>query len=467
MEKLNAILQDAVPAGEDATGKVAGAAFIVTNKDEFLYSGAAGRNGLDAASPAFSADSFTWIASMSKVVTAVCLMQLVERDLVKLDDDLRPKFPEMQAVKVLRGFKDDGEPILEENTEPITLRMLMSHTSGYPYEFSNPRALQWSQREDRNGKFPSRSREAITTPLVYAPAEYWNYGTGVQKPSARPPDHASALLRKHGSSADLYRPGAAAAATRERMYQMLEAAASAEGLSMSPTSPTRNTINDTYNTHTTRARPIAVPRSRPRPDLDVEMLEASMPPPPVPTRSNGTTTSSTANHSTTTSTATSSTSATTSTIIPTTTIISSSLPLEALNDSSTPSGNSTTTSGNSYGLKRSASNSSQTVTIYECPTLEVDDQCGNDEDLSWLSNDQELEQMLAMSSSQRRPGARSSLAFRRSSEAAMQCSQVVRNVPRMRKRRDRKLDRRRLSSALSESTICLSSSPSPTATPAG
>lgn len=59
---------------------------------------------------------------MSKVVTAVCLMQLVERDLANLDEDLRPRFPEMQTVKVLRGFTDDGEPILEENTEPITLR---------------------------------------------------------------------------------------------------------------------------------------------------------------------------------------------------------------------------------------------------------------------------------------------------------------------------------------------------------
>ncbi len=33
MEKLNTILQDAVPAGHDVTGKVLGAAFIVTNKD--------------------------------------------------------------------------------------------------------------------------------------------------------------------------------------------------------------------------------------------------------------------------------------------------------------------------------------------------------------------------------------------------------------------------------------------------
>ncbi|XWW94372.1 hypothetical protein V2A60_002315 [Cordyceps javanica] len=179
MEELDAILRDAVPSGEDVTGKVLGAAFIVTNKDEFLYSGAAGRIGLDAASPAFSADSFTWIASMTKVVTAVCLMQLVERGLVNLDDDVRPRFAEMQTVQVLRGFEEDGTPLLEANTEPITLRMLLSHTSGYPYEFSNPRALQWSQREDRKGKFPARSRAAIDTPLVYAPGEYWNYGTGL------------------------------------------------------------------------------------------------------------------------------------------------------------------------------------------------------------------------------------------------------------------------------------------------
>ncbi|KAJ6785508.1 hypothetical protein PWT90_10882 [Aphanocladium album] len=278
-------------------------------------------------------------------------------------------------------------------------------------------------------------------------------GTGVQKPSARPPEQASASLRKHGSSTDLYRPGAAAAATRERMRQMLEAAASAENLTVSPTSPTRITIDDKQKTPMTKTRPIAVPRSRPRPDLDVEMLEANMPPPPPPTRSNGTTTATTFIN-------------TPSTTIPTTAMISSSLPIESRNDSLAPS-RGTTTNGNGGGLKRSASNSSETVTIYECPALEVDDQCGNDEDLSWLNNDKELEQMLAMSSSHRRTGARSSLAFKRSSEAAMQCSQVVRNVPRMRKRRDRKLDRRRLSSTRSESTICLSSSPSPTPTLAG
>ncbi len=261
-------------------------------------------------------------------------------------------------------------------------------------------------------------------------------GTGVQRPTARP--QLAAARRTHGSSSEVYRPGAAAAATRERMYQMLEAAASAESLVPSPTSPTRTPLQDTQDTPLTTTRPIAIPRRRQ--NVDVEMLEASMPPPPAPTtaRSNNAASS---------------------------TAMSSSLPLETREELAA----SSSSANGGGGLKRSASNSSQTVTIYECPILEVDEQCGDDggkEDLSWLTSDRELEQMLALASSHGRH-ERSSLSFKRSSEAAMQCSQVVRNVPRMRKRRDRKMDRRRQSLTLSESTICLSASPSPTATPVG
>ncbi|KAM3511413.1 hypothetical protein MY11210_004963 [Beauveria gryllotalpidicola] len=265
-------------------------------------------------------------------------------------------------------------------------------------------------------------------------------GMGVQKPAARPPEQAAAV-RKYGSPTDSYRPGAAAAATRERMYKMLQATASAEDLAALSTSSTQSNPDDKQKAPMTATRPIAIPRTRR--NVDVEMLDASMPPPPPMTQGNGSSSA----------------------------VVSRSLPLEVRDELGAPSSNAK--GGSGRGLKRSASNSSQTVTIIECPILEVDDQCGNDEDLSWLNNDQELEQMLALASSQRRTG-RSSLAFKRSHEAAMQCSQVVRNVPRMRKRRHRKLDRRRLSLTLSEGTICqsegticLSSSPSPTATPVG
>lgn len=87
-----------------------------------MYSGSAGRIDLDVNSPAFADDSFCWIASLSKLITTTCLLQLVEKKLITLDEDVRPKFSHMQKVQILRGFEEDGTPILEDNKEPITLR---------------------------------------------------------------------------------------------------------------------------------------------------------------------------------------------------------------------------------------------------------------------------------------------------------------------------------------------------------
>ncbi len=70
----------------------------------------------------FSTDTFTWVASLTKIVTATCLMLLVEQGLVRLDDDMRAVVPELGRMQILRGFDADDQPILEDNTKPITLR---------------------------------------------------------------------------------------------------------------------------------------------------------------------------------------------------------------------------------------------------------------------------------------------------------------------------------------------------------
>lgn len=117
--------------------KLAGAAFIVVSKDETLYQGAAGYVSLpppshDVLPKRFSVTrSFTWIASMTKIFTSTCLMQLVERGLISLDDDVRTLVPELGQMQILVGFEpqtagvnppDPEKPILVENTKPITLR---------------------------------------------------------------------------------------------------------------------------------------------------------------------------------------------------------------------------------------------------------------------------------------------------------------------------------------------------------
>ena len=86
-----------------------------------LYSGSAGRIGLDPSSGEFDTDSLVWLASMTKIVTATCVMRLVERGRIALDDDVRGMVLELADARILRGFQGD-EPILEENTWSITLR---------------------------------------------------------------------------------------------------------------------------------------------------------------------------------------------------------------------------------------------------------------------------------------------------------------------------------------------------------
>lgn len=87
-----------------------------------IYQGAAGRTDMLVTAPKFATDSINCAGSMTKIVTVTCLMQLVEKGLLKLDEDVRPLVPELAKMQILRGFDKDDKPILEDNVMPITLR---------------------------------------------------------------------------------------------------------------------------------------------------------------------------------------------------------------------------------------------------------------------------------------------------------------------------------------------------------
>lgn len=59
---------------------------------------------------------------MTKMITSTCLLQLVEKGLLTLEEDLRQRVPELAALQILKGFDEEGQPILEENKNQITLR---------------------------------------------------------------------------------------------------------------------------------------------------------------------------------------------------------------------------------------------------------------------------------------------------------------------------------------------------------
>ncbi|KAK0736046.1 beta-lactamase/transpeptidase-like protein [Apiosordaria backusii] len=178
---LDSILGKYVAQGENTANKVLGAALIVANGTGVLYSGSAGRIKLGPDAPAFDTSSFSWVASLTKVITTICVLQIVERGLIELDDDVRPLIPELASMKILKGFDEEngGAPILVENTAPITLRHLLTHTVGLGYDLGDPDLIRWSQYTGRTVNTTSSTREGWNTPLKFEPGKGWYYGTAI------------------------------------------------------------------------------------------------------------------------------------------------------------------------------------------------------------------------------------------------------------------------------------------------
>lgn len=101
-----------------ASKETAGAVVLVADKQGVLTLRSYGLADIDNAEP-MSNDSIFWIASMTKPVTAACIMMLQDEGKLTLDDPITKYLPEMSNLKL-----DDGTPAV------ITIRQILSHTSG-------------------------------------------------------------------------------------------------------------------------------------------------------------------------------------------------------------------------------------------------------------------------------------------------------------------------------------------------
>src|SRR5262245_45000545 len=142
-----------------------------------LYEGAFGTRDL-AKGPEMTADTIFRIASMTKAVTSVAAMQLVEQGKLQLDQPIGGILPELSAPQVLEGFDDAGAPRLRPAKRPITLRQLLTHTAGFGYEFLNADMIRYVKASGT----PSGSTGKLASlrlPLVFDPGERWEYGINI------------------------------------------------------------------------------------------------------------------------------------------------------------------------------------------------------------------------------------------------------------------------------------------------
>lgn len=107
---------------ENTTEQIPGITATIVNRDgEIILSHQAG---------SMAANSLLWLASCTKLFTAVATMQLLEQGKLELDDEsiVERLCPELMDLRVLDGVDEKGETKYVKKENAITVRMLLSHT---------------------------------------------------------------------------------------------------------------------------------------------------------------------------------------------------------------------------------------------------------------------------------------------------------------------------------------------------
>jgi methyl acetate hydrolase len=160
-----------------ADGAVPGIVALAADSSGVVYQGVHGHTSGDRRTE-MRLDSVFRIASMTKAVTAAAAMQLLEQGRLKLDEPMKIHAPQLGEVPVLLGFDDDGTPQTRAPARDITLRDLLTHTSGYSYDLFNADVARYMEHE----KLPSIAtcmNDSLRAPLLFDPGERWEYGIGI------------------------------------------------------------------------------------------------------------------------------------------------------------------------------------------------------------------------------------------------------------------------------------------------
>ncbi|KAJ5101206.1 Beta-lactamase-like protein [Penicillium angulare] len=165
-----------------AAGKVNGAVLCATDTNgSFVFNRAIGeRTLLSGEKRPQQLDDVLFLASATKLFATIAALQCVEDGTLTLDGDLSSIAPELASKQVLTGFADDGTtPLLEPASRPITLKMLLSHSSGLSYHFMNQNIALW--REKFGGSQTERRtvEDLFNYPLAFQPGDGWMYSPGL------------------------------------------------------------------------------------------------------------------------------------------------------------------------------------------------------------------------------------------------------------------------------------------------
>jgi methyl acetate hydrolase len=152
-------------------GDVPGIQALIVDREGVLYEGVAGKRDV-AQGVEMRPDTLFRIASMTKPITSVAVMMLIEAGTVGLDDPVATYLPAFKDRQVLSAFDSaTGAYETRPPKRPITIRHLLSHTSGLGYSWSSEIVSRLTKNV--------REREP-DVPLLHDPGERWTYSASTR-----------------------------------------------------------------------------------------------------------------------------------------------------------------------------------------------------------------------------------------------------------------------------------------------
>jgi len=173
-ESASHTIDAALASGSKSLGIPAVVA-MVAGRDKVLYQGAFGTRDAESGVHVKTESIFA-IASMTKAITSAAALQLVEQGKVTLTQPASRYLPELGSLQVLVGFDTAGKPQFRAPRTPVTLRHLLTHTSGLCYDTWSAEMMQW---EAATGTSLPISSVAPHVPLIFDPGSRWQYGYSI------------------------------------------------------------------------------------------------------------------------------------------------------------------------------------------------------------------------------------------------------------------------------------------------
>ena len=159
--------------------KIAGIIGIIADKEgKVHYKNLLGYADVEAKKP-MSDDNLFWIASMTKMFVGASIMMLVDEGKVSLDDPVTKFIPQLSKWMVV-AEKDTNHVLLKPLERPVTIRHLLSHTSG----LTSSSELQHETGADST-PLKARALSSVTGPLQWQPGEKYQYGNQGMNVAAR------------------------------------------------------------------------------------------------------------------------------------------------------------------------------------------------------------------------------------------------------------------------------------------